>query len=187
MSNGSSRHAQLQLNPQWLPPLLLGVKPVDTMRRFHLLLLSLLLAGCAHTQTVSGRYSAIAKHLTSQLINKHLMNGSAPSPRPEIRVEDERLVVDFDGRCLVTIGKGGSFFTEADYKQARSGYSASVLGEGLSPKIGRRAHIFGIEQAVAVFTTTDGRFDVRIEPRGTPQPVDVVGVAKELSESYDRR
>ena len=57
----------------------------------------------------------------------------------------------------------------------------------LAPKIGRRAHIAGIEQDIAIFTTTDGRYDVRIEPRGTPQPVDVVGVAMELSELYDQR
>lgn len=115
------------------------------------------------------------------------MNGSAPSPQPSVHSEDSQWIVDFDGRCMVTIGRGSSFFTEADYKERRHGFFASILGEGLFPKIGRRAYIAGIEQDIALFTTTDGRFDVRIEPRGTPQPVDVVGVAKELSELYDGR
>ncbi len=116
------------------------------------------------------------------------MNGSQPSPTPDVRTEDGNLVVDFDGRCLLTIGRGSSFFTEADYNRMRGGFFASTLGEDLlCPKIGRRAYIAGIEQDIVLFTTSDGRFDVRIEPRGTPQPVDVVGVASELSELYDRR
>jgi hypothetical protein len=115
------------------------------------------------------------------------MNGSNPSPTPEVQMEDGKLMVDFGRRCLVTVGKGSSFFTEANYENMRGGLFASILGEDLlCPKIGRRAYVAGIEQDIALFTTTDGRFDVRIEPRGTPQPVDVVGIARELSELYDK-
>jgi hypothetical protein len=157
------------------------------MRYLHLLPLVVLLAGCAHTRGTGASYDAIARYLTPQLIDRHLMNGSEPSPTPDVRNEDGKLLTDFGGRCLITIGRGNSFFTEADYKKMRGGFFASILGaELLCPKIGRRAYIAGIEQDIALFTTTDGRFDIRIEPRGTPQPVDVVGVASELSELYDR-
>jgi len=116
------------------------------------------------------------------------MNGSQPAPPPDVRIEDGNLIVDFEGRCLLTIGRGSSFFTEADYRRMRGGFFASVLGEDLlCPEFGRRAYVAGIEQDIALFTTSDGWFDIRIEPRGTPQPVDVVGVARELSELYDRR
>ncbi len=157
------------------------------MQHLYLLPLVVLLAGCAHPRTASGNFDAIARYLTPQLVDRHLMNGSEPSPTPNLRNEEGRLVIDFEGRCLVTIGRGSSFFTEADYKEMRGGFFASVLGdELLCPKIGLRAYVAGIEQDIALFTTTDGRFDVRIEPRGTPQPVDVVGVARELSGLYDR-
>jgi len=156
------------------------------MRYVHLLLLSLLAAGCA-SQKTGGRYDPIAKYLTPQLVDRHLMNGNESTPSPAVRTESGQLLVDFPGRCLVTIGAGSSFFAEDDYKKMRTGLFGAILGEGLSPKIGRRAFIAGIEQDIILFTTTDGRFDVRIEPRGTPQPVDVVGVAKELSELYDKR
>src|SRR5260370_35498164 len=158
------------------------------MRYLYLLPLVVLLVGCAHARTSNGNYDAIAKYLTPQLVDRHLMNGSEPSPTPNLRTEDGKLVIDFEGRCLVTIGRGSSFFTEADYREMRGGFFASILGEELlCPKIGRRAYVAGIEQDIALFTTTDGRFDARVEPRGTPQPVDVVVVARELSELYDRR
>jgi len=157
------------------------------MRHFYFLLSLLSLVGCAHTQTATDRYDAISRYLTPRLIDRHLVNASAPSPNRNDRAEDGRLVVDFDGHCLVTIGSGSSLLTEADYKSARGGFFASVLGEGLFPKIGRRAYIAGIEQNIVLFTTTDGRFDIRIEPRGTPETVDVVSVAGELSDLYDGR
>jgi hypothetical protein len=156
------------------------------MRYIHLLLLSLLIAGCA-TQSASSRYDSIAKYLTPQLVDGHLMNGSGPTPSPVVRTESGQLVVEFSGHCLVTIGRGSSFFTEDDYKKLRGGLFGAILGEGLSPQIGRRAFIAGIQDDIILFTTTDGQFDVRIEPRSAPQPVDVVGVAKELSELYDKR
>jgi hypothetical protein len=159
----------------------------DIMRFAAAIFVSLLMVGCVHTHTASSRFDSIAKYLTPELIDRHLMNGSAPSPKPDVRFESDQFIADFDGRCMVTIGKGSTFFTEADYQQDQHGFFASILGEGLTPKIGRRAYIAGIEQDIALFATTDGRFDVRIEPRGTPQPVDVVGAAKELSELYDKR
>jgi len=163
------------------------VSPLDAMRVITVILLALLVTSCAHTRTASSRFDPIAKYLTPELIDRHLRGDTAPSPKPEVHLEGDQLIIDFDGRCMVTIGKGSSFFTEADYKDRQHGFFASILGEGLFPKIGRRAYIAGIEQDIALFTTTDGLFDVRIEPRGTPQPVDVVGVAKELSELYDKR
>lgn len=130
----------------------------------------------------------MAQHLTPALINRHLMPGIEPATNPVVRTQGEQLLLDFEGRCLVTIGRGGSFFTEADYQQAHTGLFATILGEEiLTPKIGRRAHIAGIEQDIAIFSSSDGRFDVRIEPQGTPQPVDVVGAAVELSKLYDQR
>ena len=156
------------------------------MRYIHLLLLSLLVAGCA-APTASSRYDSIAKYLTPQLIDGHLINGSGPTPNPAVRTENGRLVVEFSGHCLVTIGMGSTFFTEDDYKKLRGGLFGAILGEGLSPKIGRRSFIAGIKDDIILFTTTDGQFDVRIEPRGAPQPVDVAAVAKELSELYDKR
>ena len=150
------------------------------------MLLALLAVGCAHTPSARSSFDPITKYLTPELVDRHLRAGAEPSPKPEVHREGDRLVVDFGGRCMVTIGRGSSFFTEADYKECQHGLFASVLGEALFPKIGRRAYIGGIEQDIALFTTADGRFDVRIEPRGTPQPVDVVGLAKELSELYDR-
>jgi hypothetical protein len=160
---------------------------LDAMRVVAVILLALLVVSCAHTRTASSRFDPIAKYLTPELIDRHLRGDTAPSPKPDVHLEGDQLIADFDGRCMITIGKGGSFFTEAEYQQDRHGFFASILDEGLAPKIGRRAYIAGIEQDIALFTTTDGRFDVRIEPRGTPQPVDVVGVAKELSELYDKR
>lgn len=160
--------------------------PLCIMRYIHLLLLSLLVAGCA-TQTASSRYDPIAKYLMPQLIDRHLMNGSRSTPSPAIRTEGGQLVIEFSGHCSVTIGKGSSFFTEDDYKELRGGLFGTILGEGLSPKIGRRAFIAGIKDDIILFTTTDGKFDIRIDPHGTPQPVDVVGIAKELSELYDKQ
>src|SRR6185503_3009589 len=81
------------------------------MRYFYFLISLLSLVGCAHTQTAADRYDAISRYLTSRLIDRHLMNASAPSPNSNVRAEDGLLVVDFDGCCLVTIGRGSSFFT----------------------------------------------------------------------------
>lgn len=164
----------------------LGRCVVHAMRFASGILLSLLVVSCAHTQNASSHYAPIAKHLTPELINRHLRGDTTPSSQLDSHLEDNRWIVDF-GRCLITIGRGSSFFTETDYKERRNGFFATMLGEELFPKIGRRAYIGGIEQDIALFTTSDGRFDVRIEPRGTPQPVDVVGIAKELSELYDIR
>jgi hypothetical protein len=144
-----------------------------------------LVTGCADISSSDSGYDAISRYLTPALIDQHLRSGTEPSPHPTLRVTNGQLLADFDGRCLITIGRGNSFFTDADYQRARAGFFASVLGDSLSPRIGRRAFIAGIEQDAALFTTTDGRYDVRIEPRGTPQPVEVVGVAAELSDLYD--
>ena len=156
------------------------------MRLITPALLLLLLTGCAYDR-LERRCQPIARHLNPDLIDRHLIHGAGAATKPIIQIEEGRLLVDFQGRCLVTIGRGSSFFTEADYKNARQGFFAVILGDALFPQIGRRAYVAGIEQDIAIFTTTDGRFDVRVEPRGTPQPVDVVGVATELSELYDMR
>src|SRR6266542_991472 len=129
------------------------IKPSHTVSLFSIV--TLLISGCQTGKQSQGQpsqsarsnqmYDPITKLVTPQLVNKHLMSGMEPVTQPAITNEDKNMLIEFQG-CLVTIGRGSSFFTDADYKALRKGLFGQLFGNLLVPKIGRRAYIAGIEQ-----------------------------------------
>lgn len=128
----------------------------------------------------------VAGLFTSDVITKHYDHGKKSAGERKVEVRGGDIYVSFTA-VKVQVGLGGTFFTAEDAEAAQEGFLASFLGESLSPKIGLRAHIYGIEDDILVFTTSDGKYDIRIEPSALTPTMDVVGIGREVSKAYDQR
>jgi hypothetical protein len=104
------------------------------------------------------------------------------------------MVLTFDGYCEVRIARGRELLTGERYEQMKTNMFVLILGsvnqdknnDPSFPKIGSRALVQGLDTTIVTFTTSDGRFDVGITAlMHTPEMVDSVAIAKDLSQRYD--
>ncbi|HSY19987.1 MAG TPA: hypothetical protein VK815_16705 [Candidatus Acidoferrales bacterium] len=132
--------------------------------------------------------------VTPDLINRHLSNGASPIGAPKISQEGQQMVLTFDGYCEVRIARGRELLTGERYEQMKTNMFVLILGsvnqdknnDPSFPKIGSRALVQGLDTTIVTFTTSDGRFDVGITAlMHTPEMVDSVAIAKDLSQRYD--
>ena len=174
-----------------------GVRPSCTetfckiMRYATIALYTLFLWGCEKSESIEpkqaepltlGEFSSL---FSQELVTKYYDSGRKSPGEPDFKAENDKIVISYSG-VTIEVGHGGSFFTEKDATEAEEGLFGVLFGEMLSPEIGSRAHIFGIEDDILIFTTSDERFDVRIEPYALTPEMDVVGIGKEVSEFYDK-
>lgn len=185
--------------------------------RFYGSLFSVLLglSGCATTSHFESNRDRILVMLTSDLVARHIKDGSAILRSSEVDLSSGISRVTFDC-CMVEIAPAGKLLSAAAYREARSqtermskelnrrieGDSSSddstrqmarvavrVLMDPESdfPKIGARARTGSFIGDWVVFTTTDHSLDVQISRPEVLPLVDVVGLARELSDLYDQR
>jgi hypothetical protein len=166
------------------------------MRVSTVILASILLVGCVHSPTSNQSFEPIFSLVTPDLVNRHLSNGAAPIGAPKVSQEGQQMLLTFDGYCEVRIARGREILTDEIYAQMKSNMFVLILGslsqdtnnDPSFPKIGSRALIHGLDTTIITFTTTDRRFDVRITAlMHTPEMVDSVAIAKDLSQKYDHR
>ena len=128
----------------------------------------------------------VARLFTSKAVTKHYDSGKKSAGKPKLEEKEGDIYITFP-KVTIRIGTGGTFFTAKDAKEAKESLFSVILGDSLSPKIGLRAHVYGIEDGILLFTTSDGKFDIRIEPAALTPEMDVVGLGEEISGSYDQR
>ncbi|RYD65755.1 MAG: hypothetical protein EOP83_06720, partial [Verrucomicrobiaceae bacterium] len=127
----------------------------------------------------------MAALVTSDMVTKHYDGGKKPAGQRKVETKDGDIYVSFSA-VTIRIGAGGSFFTAEDAKKAKEGLFSAILGDGLSPRIGLRAHVYGIEDDILLFTTSDGKFDLSIEPAALTPEMKVVDLGREISNIYDK-
>jgi hypothetical protein len=163
--------------------------------KFSTVVLALiLLAGCVHPTTSNQSLKPISNLVTPDLVNKHLTNGATPVEAPKISQDGQQMVLTFGGICEVRIARGKEILTDELYAQMKTDMFVLILGslnqdknnDPNFPKIGSRALVRGLDTTIVDFTTSDRRFDIEIVAlMHTPEMVDSVAIAKDLSQMYD--
>jgi hypothetical protein len=120
----------------------------------------------------------------------------SPTEAPKVSQDGQQMILDFGGYCEVRIARGGELLTDVRYDGMKTNLFTSILGslnkdtnnDPTFPKIGSRALVQGLDTTIVTFTTSDHHFDVEITAlMHTPEMVESVAIAKDLSQMYDKR
>jgi hypothetical protein len=166
------------------------------MRYSTAILALILLVGCVHSPTSNPPFEPVFSLVTPDLVNAHLTNGASPVGAPKVSQEGQQMILTFGGLCEVRIARGREILTDELHAQMKTNLFVMILGsvnqdknnDPNFPKIGSRALVRGFDTTIVDFTTSDRHFDVEITAlMHTPEMVDSVAIAKDLSQKYDHR